>query len=317
VQKLWSVLFGVVLLGALALFVVCPVLRLWWLPQDISANGYQVDFLFNLILWLTGFFYVLTCGLLVYFLWKFSSDPTRKARYTHGNHKLEWFWTVVTGVLLIMIAVVQIPAWANFKYEAQMPVAKQIFEVSARQFEWRIRYPSREQLEIMGRDWEDLGKVPESVKSWEKSPHADDVHIVNEVHTWRKAKVRLFLKSRDVIHSFFLPNLRLKQDALPGKVIPVWFEAIESNIEWDDTQKAWKPLDSIWVPDDKGGGKWSKDWTHWELACAELCGWGHTKMQGRLFVHRDYPDYLKWLHQAEVNEMSRQPTELDKPKQQQ
>jgi cytochrome c oxidase subunit 2 len=318
VQKLWSVLFGVVLLGELALFAVSPVFR-WWLPEDVSSIGYQVDYLFYLILVMTGFFFVLTCGLLVFFMWRYQVDKGRKAMYTHGNHKLEWFWTVVVGVLLLLIAIVQIPAWAEYKYERDMPSdAKHVFEVSARQFEWRVRYPSQGTLEKVVSDWEQLndeggapGRLPDSLRSWERTPHADDVHVVNEVHTWRKAKVRLFLKSRDVLHSFFLPNLRLKQDAVPGKTIQVWFEATEANVEWDAERQAWKPYGARW---DEKKGQWDKDMREWDLACAELCGWGHSKMQGKLWVHKDYQDYLEWLRQAEKNETSRLPRAGDKPK---
>jgi len=92
--------------------------------------------------------------------------------------------------------------------------------------------------------------------------------------------VRMFLKTKDVLHSFFLPNLRIKQDALPGKTIPVFFDATEANVKWDSTKTK---LESV--------GK-DKDW---ELACAELCGWGHYKMRGRLYVHETKEDYLHWL----------------------
>jgi cytochrome c oxidase subunit 2 len=321
VHKLWSILFGVILLGAFLLFCVSPALH-WWLPPDISPNGYQVDFLFYLILALTGFFYVLTCGLLVLFIWQYSGEARHKPTYTHGNHRLEWFWTIVVGVLLLVIGIVQIPAWAGYKYEADMPQPKHIFEVSARQFEWRIRYPSKTQLEHMIYDWQRDQKVPASVRLWEKAPLADDIHVVNEVHTWKDAKVRFFLKSRDVIHSFFLPNLRLKQDALPGKTIPVWFEAKQANIEWDRDRREWKPFGATWDESKSRWAAWDEDkqelvekkWVQWDLACAELCGWGHGRMQGRLFVHKDQLDYEEWLRQAQDNEMSRVPSDLDKPK---
>ena len=242
VQKVWSVLFGVVLFAMLVLFFVSPVLR-WWLPQDISTFGNEVDFLYYMILFLTGFFFVLTEALLVYFLWRYLADPKRKAYYTHGNHKLEWFWTIVTAVLLVFIAVAQIKAWDRIKYQNSMPKPTHIFEVAAKQFEWRIRYPSRETMEQMQRDWES-NRVPASAKAWERTEHADDIHVVNEVHVWagdQPAKVRLFLKSRDVLHSFFLPNLRLKQDAVPGKTIPVWFEATEPSNRMGRRGTEWKP----------------------------------------------------------------------------
>jgi cytochrome c oxidase subunit 2 len=153
--------------------------------------------------------------------------------------------------------------------------------------------------------------LPDTIRVWDKSPEKDDVHVVNEIHTWKDAKVRIFLKSRDVIHSFFLPNLRLKQDALPGKTVQVWFEATEANIEWDADRQTWKPFGASW---DEEKHKYDKELRNWDLACAELCGWGHSKMQGKLFVHKDYSDYLKWLELASKNEASREARDADKPK---
>src|SRR5262249_52452170 len=149
------------------------------------------------------------------------AQPGKKSDYTHGNHKLEVFWTSVTAVVLVFIAVAQIRAWEEIKYQTRMPAPDQVFEVSARQFEWRIRHPTSSQLNTISTDWKRENHEPASARFWEKNPHADDVFVVNEVHTWKGAKVRLYLKTRDVIHSFFLPNMRLKQDALPGKTIPV------------------------------------------------------------------------------------------------
>ena len=92
-----------------------------------------------------------------------------------------------------------------------------------------------------------------------------------------RQKAVIYLNTSDVIHSFFLPNLRLKQDALPGKTIPVWFSASESNAAWDTETKKTE-VSRIW-----------------DLACAELCGWGHHKMRGQLYVHSDKANYDLWL----------------------
>ena len=93
---------------------------------------------------LTAFF-VATEALLVYNLWAFGYDPNRKSEYTHGNHKLEMYWTVVPGILLILLALSQIPIWHKIK--STLPGEEvQVMEVSARQFEWRIRYPGADRM---------------------------------------------------------------------------------------------------------------------------------------------------------------------------
>src|SRR5207248_4906477 len=134
---------------------------------------------------------------------------------------------------------------------------------SARQFEWRMRYPTGPELDRLIGLWK--GDKRGAVLQWTKEPHADDIHVVNELHTWTDAKVRLYLSTRDVLHSFYLPNLRLKQDALPGKIIPVWFRATDYNTTYDKESKVW--LDGF----DPQNGKTDQPHQVWDLACAELC----------------------------------------------
>ena len=284
-HKFWSGLFGVVLAGCVLLFVVAPFVG-WWLPQDAASYGSKVDGLFYLILAITGIAFIGTETVLVWAMWKFVARPGAKSPYTHGNHKLEMIWTAVPAAILLFIAFAQVGAWADIKYQSRMPDPDLVFEVSARQFEWRFRYPTKDTLESMTKNWKNSGQ--KVAAGWEKDPHFDDIRVVNEVHVWKHTekepcRVRMFLKTKDVLHSFFLPNLRIKQDALPGKTIPVFFDATEANAKWNKATNKLEPL--------------GKD-KEWELACAELCGWGHYKMRGRLYVHETKEDYLRWLKAA-------------------
>ncbi len=274
-HKFWSGLFGIVLAACALLFIVAPFVG-WWLPQDVASYGGKVDGLFYLILAITGVTFIGTEIVLVWAMWRFVARPGAKSTYVHGNHKLEMIWTAIPAGILLFIAFAQVGAWADIKFQSRMPDPDLVFEVSARQFEWRFRYPSATQLEAMTTSWKDSGQ--KYANDWDKKPQIDDVHVVNEVHIWKGAKVRMYLKTRDVLHSFFLPNLRIKQDALPGKTIPVWYDATEANMKWDGNQ-------FVSLGKDK----------EWELACAELCGWGHYKMRGRLYVYETKEDYLRWL----------------------
>jgi cytochrome c oxidase subunit 2 len=295
-QKFWALLFGAVLAASALLFVVAPFVPGWWLPTNMASFGQETDNLFYLILAFTGFFFFLTEGILVYAMWKYVARPGQKSTYTHGSHKLEVLWTIVPAAILLFIAFAQVQAWSHIKYQSRMPVPNQVFEVTARQFEWRFRYPSTEQNAQMLKGWVE-GQETKAAAEWQREPQADDTHLVNEVHTWKGARVRFYLKSRDVIHSFFLPNMRIKQDALPGKVIPVWFDTAgataQANCKFDESAKTW-------VIDPK---KISQS----ELACAELCGWGHYKMRGLIYVHEDEADYNKWLAYASSEERRTKP----------
>jgi cytochrome c oxidase subunit 2 len=284
--------------AAALLFVVAPFAG-WWLPKNVSSYGGGVDGLFYLILAITGFFFILTEAILVYNIFKFGNPaPDTKAQYIHGNHKLEMFWTAIPAAVLLLIALLQIRTWEDIKYRSRMPQPTtdqkdqdnfQFFEVSARQFEWRVRYPTAENMRKVNSEWGSKGTEPDTVRKWSREHEYDDIHYVNEVHTWKNANVRFYLATKDVLHSFYLPNLRLKQDAVPGKIIPVWFKATESNIEWDEANGTWRKGDE------------------WDLACAELCGWGHYKMIGRLYVHKDKADYDRWLKQAEEEQNKTKP----------
>lgn len=290
-QKGWALLFGVVLFLAAASIAVAPFLG-WWLPVNACSFGGDTDKLFYWILGVTAFFYFLTEAILVYAMIKFHGGSGKKAQFFHGSHKLELVWTAIPAAILLVVAFAQMEAWANIKYQSRMPTPDQVFEVSARQFEWRVRYPTTAQLtQMIGERDKNPTDWAKQVEGWSKAPQVDDVRIVNEIHTWKDARVRLYLKTRDVIHSFFLPNMRIKQDALPGKTIPVWFQPKDSNTHFDEEKQDW-----VMDPD--------KDW---ELACAELCGWGHYKMRGRLYVHPTRADYEKWLAKALKEQNRSQP----------
>jgi cytochrome c oxidase subunit 2 len=276
-----------VLLACFVSLAISPAMG-WWLPKNVSSFGGEADFLFYIILYVSGFFFVLTEVLLVWFMWKYAYDPARKVIYIHGNKKLEGLWTVVPAGILLYIAFAQVPAWAKMKsvegetswfaYGSVKMKADaapdQVMTITARQWEWRMRYLTDAVPPEKGRD-----KV---LKDWAETGAIDDLHGVNEVHTWKGAHLRVYLRTLDVIHSFFLPNFRVKQDALPGRTIPIWFKAEESNCSFDN--KTGK-----WVMDEK---------KIWELTCAELCGSRHYAMRGLIYVHETKADYDKWFAEA-------------------
>jgi cytochrome c oxidase subunit II len=310
VQKIWSVLFGVVMLAALLLFVVAPWVG-WGLPHNVSTFGGAIDELYFGILAVTGFFFVLTEVLQVYAMWHFRSRTNGRSQYSHGNHKLEMVWTIVPGVILLVIAIVQVRTWAEVKFAKNMPrpnAETLQMEVTARQWEWRVRYPSPARLDTWAKD-------AELAQDFARSSHSDDIQLTNEIHVWKggaepanRQNVLVHLRTLDVIHSFFLPNLRLKQDALPGKVIKVWFAVTEHNVEPvtdpKTGQKTWVEIGGL----DEKTGKAKDPSKVWELACAEFCGARHSFMRGKLYVHKDKADFLDWLKTAQAEQNRYQPT---------
>ncbi len=209
-----------------------------WLPENVSTYGEEIDSLFYLIYYITGAVFILVTVVMAFFLVMYRHREGRAAVYSHGNTALEIIWTVVPAIILIVLAFMSVSTWTKVK--ASAPPSDFNLQVTGKQFNWEILYPGPD------------GKFGTK----------DDFKIDNEMHVPVNKVVRITLKAKDVIHSFYLPNLRLKQDAVPGREILVWFEATKT-------------------------GKY-------ELPCAELCGFGHSGMLGWLFV--DSPeDYEKWV----------------------
>jgi len=208
-----------------------------WLPEDVSTYGQEIDSLFYLIYYITAATFILVTVLMIVFLVKYREQPGRRAIYTHGNTTLEIIWTIIPAAILIVLSFMSVSTWAKVK--RSVPPTDFEIQVTAKQFNWEVVYPGADA----------------------KFGTPDDVSFDNDLHVPVNKVVRIHLGSRDVIHSFFLPNLRLKQDAVPGRTILVWFEAT-------------KP------------GKY-------ELPCAELCGFGHSGMKGWLYVHTP-EEYAKW-----------------------
>ncbi|MDX1964238.1 MAG: cytochrome c oxidase subunit II [Pirellulales bacterium] len=260
--RLWSLLVLAVLIGGVLTFAIGPTYRMS-LPQDVSTHGHTIDGLYYFILALTGIVFIATQSVLFYFMWRYEANTNKDPiTYTHGSHTLEIVWTIIPAATLLFISIFQFDSWAEAKMRNPMygPDGKPgtaddmppTLEVTARQWEWRLRYPGQD-----GR----LGT-------------ADDLFTVNELHVPVNQDIVVSLKSMDILHSFFLPELRVKQDAVPGMKIPVWFQATKTG--------------------------------RYELVCAEHCGARHYAMKGMLVV--DTPeDYQAWLRKLTREQFRTQP----------
>src|SRR3990172_3878365 len=163
-----------------------------WLPEAVSSYGAEIDRLFAVIYYVTGATFFIVQITLLLFLFLYRHREGRRATYTHGNTALEITWTIAPAILLVILAFVSRQVWADIKQH--VPPSDVFIQVTAKQFNWEIAYPGLD------------GKVGTD----------DDVTMDNDVHVPVNKTVRLLLKSRDVIHSFFVPSLRFKQDAVPG-----------------------------------------------------------------------------------------------------
>ena len=228
----------------------------WWLPENVSTFGKDIDWLFHLIYAITAITGILVFVTLIAFLVMYRDRPGRRARYTHGNATLEIVWTIVPSLILVVLTFLSVPAWSKIKMS--QPPTDLVIQVNAKQFNWQVSYPG-----------------PDG-----KFGTADDKQFLDEMHVPVNKPVKVILKSQDVIHSFFVPSFRIKQDAVPGREIPAWFDAT-------------KP------------GKY-------EWPCAELCGFGHSGMKGWVYVHTP-EDYEKWAAEN-LKAQAAPPAQEEKPK---
>ncbi|MEM9413522.1 MAG: cytochrome c oxidase subunit II [Planctomycetota bacterium] len=240
-NRLWGIVFFVIpVLGVLSfVFAANRVgpFRSAWLPENYSETGAAIDELWYLVHFICGGFFLLTGLLLSWAVFRYSSRPHATARYIKENLTLELVWTIIPGAILVGLAFYQLEVWAKQRVDAPMLETRDgailkpdSVRIVARQYGWEFYYP--------GADGE--------------FDTLDDFHSDIEMVVPDDEATVARMESRDVIHSFFVPKLRLKHDIVPGTIQRIWFTP---------TGQA-----------------------EMNIVCAELCGWGHYKMNAKLRI---------------------------------
>ncbi len=219
----------------------------WGLPINISTHGDKIDLLIRLF---HVIMLVLFVGWLIYFviaLFKFRARPGHKASYKQGHYKTPTYVEVIVALVEAALLVgFSYPIIAS--YNNELPSTHEALEVRivAEQFAWNVHYPGADG--IFGRTSPEF--MEDSTVGLDPNDPAgqDDYVTMNDLTIPVNKPVIAHLSSKDVIHSFFLPVMRVKQDTIPGQSIPVWFEATQTG--------------------------------NFEIACAQLCGNGHYRMRG-------------------------------------
>ncbi len=175
-------------------------------------------------------------------------------------------WALAGGVAvivfeLVLIVIYSVPTWSLIKINFPDPSRSNVIQVVAEQYAWNVQYPGADgKLGRRGSQFIDSGNV---LGLDPKDPAGkDDVVTLNELRAPLGKPTLVYLEAKDVIHSFFIPEFRVKQDATPGLRVPVWFEPTKA-------------------------GKY-------ELCCSQLCGVGHTNMRADVIVE-PLPDFEAWL----------------------
>jgi len=245
------------------------------LPALAAVNGGQID---NLIGWIHIFMFVLFVGwggFIAYCLVRFRRSRNPVADYrgvtTHASSYLEGGVAVVEAVLLLGFS---IPIWAA-RVDHRPPESEAlVVEVTGEQFAWNIHYAGPDGR--FGRTDITMIDLQSNPLGLDRSDPAakDDVTTVNQLFLPVNKPIIVKLRSKDVIHSFGVPEFRVKQDAVPGLTIPIWFIPNVTTAEMR--------------------AKTANPEFQYEIACAQLCGLGHAKMRGCVTV-QTAEEFQKWL----------------------
>lgn len=237
-----------------------------------SEHGVITDRLFWITMAVTGAVFIITHILLFWFGYKYQYDENKRAAYYPDNNKLEVIWTLVPALVLTMLVVSGWKAWTDITDPA--PENAHVVEILGYQFAWEIRYPGKDK-QLGEYDYRLItGTNSRGINFADKN--ALDDFGSQEIVIPKGEPVLFMIRARDVLHSVFVPHMRLKMDAVPGMPTRFWFVANKTTAEMRE-----EVGDEEFV---------------YELACAELCGTGHFTMR-KIVTVLEPDEYQKWYNE--------------------
>ncbi|NDK54578.1 cytochrome c oxidase subunit II [Pontibacter fetidus] len=236
-----------------------------------SVHGVWTDDLFWTTMVIIGIVFVITQVLLFWYSYKYQHKDDKRAYYYPHNNKVEVIWTMIPAIVMAILVFAGWKTWTNITSAA--PADAVVVEVMGKQFNWMVRYPGPDGK--LGVTKTTLIDATNEFGIDFSDPNAQD-DIVNplEIHIPKGKPVLFKIRSRDVIHSVFLPHFRQKMDAVPGMPTKFWFVPTKTTAD---------------MQSETGNAEFK-----YEMACTEICGRGHFAM--RYVVVVDEPeDFEAWL----------------------
>jgi cytochrome c oxidase subunit 2 len=233
--------------------------KFYWFPPPINAHGEAYDQQFTMTLIVTGVIFFVAQMALGYVIFRYKSSGQR-VEYSHGNNKLEALWTSAAAVLFVGLVLMGTKIWAGVHFEKAPPDAVEV-QVLAKQFAWAFRYAGpdgkygRTDIKFIN----DANGNPFGIDESDPAGKDDIVNAALKVPVGKP--ILLVMRSRDVIHNFFVRELRMKQDLVPGMEIPFHFRTEKTGT--------------------------------FEIPCSELCGLGHSQMRSTM-EDMSEADFEKW-----------------------
>lgn len=264
----WGPIEGSTLAGFLVVLAIAAswlfLQRRWWFPALASEHGAYLDHMFMVTLIVTGVLFLLLQLILAYCAWSYGERRGERARSRVSpsfEKRFAWIAAVIVFGVDVSISVLGEGAYLQ-AFGSAPPDSLQV-EVTGEQFVWQVRYPGKDGQ--FGLTDPTLTSATNPVGLDHNDPAAqDDIVSTNQMHLPADRPVKVQLRSKDVIHSFFVPQFRVKQDAVPGMAIDIWF-----------------------VPKKQGD---------YEIVCNQICGLGHYRMRGFIKVESTEA-FEKWLNE--------------------
>lgn len=273
-RRIQGVLFGIFLfVGLYGVYWSYTVQGPMSMHESASVHGLDIDFMFNVTLVLTTIVFILTHIALFGFTFKYRGSENRKAYFYPHNNALERIWTIIPAIALTVLVLLGFFTWRGITNVSPEDQKKAIsVEVTAEQFKWTLRYAGADN-QIGKRNYKlttptnGLGIDFKDQKSW-------DDQLVSEIVLPVNKPVRFTINSKDVLHSFYLPDFRAQMNAVPG--MPTYFQFTPR-------------LTTAQAREERNNPEYD-----YILLCAKICGAGHYNMQVKVTVVSE-SEYTAWL----------------------
>lgn len=296
---------GLGMLFVVGFLLICVVSFIYYIPYILgwgpntaaSEHGLSVDYMFNITLFFTSIVFFACQFLLFWFAWKYRGRKGARAKYWSHDERLEMVWMLIPAVVMTFLVVGGLQAWNKSMAdvtEKEVSGSDYIeIEATGMQFAWLLRYPGRDN-KLGSKHFTKITGTNPLGQDWTDEKNIDDFHP-NEIVLPVGKKVRVRINSRDVLHNFYLPQFRVKMDAVPG--MPTYF-VFTPQVTSDSMRSRYKNFEHWNVADKKDETKKRYEAFEYELACAELCGRGHYSMR-RVVKIVSPEEYENWLDEQE------------------
>ena len=274
-NKVNAIMFPVFFtVGMLVFFWYSGIAKEYFLPEAASLQGAKIDTIYWVTMLVVILVFVATNFLLFFFSYWYRYKEGRSAYFFPDNDKLEIIWTIVPAIVLTVLVVWGWRVWTDITSAPPKDAIE--IEIMGKQFNWQVRYGGKDG-KVGNYDFRKIDATNSMGVDFTDQNSLDDFQP-REIHLPKGKNVLLRIRSRDVLHSVYLPHFRVKMDAVPGMKTRFWFTPTISTKEMRDKLK-------------------NQDFNY-ELACTELCGVSHYAM--RMVVIVDEPaEFDKWFNEQE------------------